>query len=213
LGDYIYSKAFQLIGNCGNTDIFACMSEAIHSMCQGELMHVCQRRNLDLSKDSYIVIAKKKTASLFAASCHAGTIIGNHSRDLQTALKEFGLNFGVAFQIVDDCRDVIGEEGDLGKEPGQDVIAGDITLPLLTLSDAVGQAEREEIKNMLGSANDKINLSRLRAMLANSDALCKTEQVVTSYLAGAKERLNRLADSVYKESLSRLVEHTTQRSF
>jgi len=213
LGDYIYSKAFQLIGNCGNTDIFACMSEAIHSMCQGELMHVCQRRNLDLSKDSYIVIAKKKTASLFAASCHAGTIIGNHSRDLQTALKEFGLNFGVAFQIVDDCRDVISEEGELGKQPGQDVITGDVTLPLLTLSDTVGRAEREEIKNMLGSANDKASLSRLRAMLANSDALCKTEQVVTSYLAGAKERLNSLADSVYKESLSRLVEHTTQRSF
>lgn len=213
LGDYIYSKAFQLIGKCGNADIFDCMSEAIHSMCEGELIHVCQRRNLDLSKDSYIVIAKKKTASLFAACCHAGTIIGNHSRAVQTTLKEFGLNFGVAFQIVDDCRDVTSEEGELGKQPGQDVITGDVTLPLLTLSDAVGRAEREEIKNMLGSANDKASLGRLRAMLANSDALCKTEQVVNSYLASAKERLNRLADSVYKESLSRLVDYTTQKSF
>lgn len=213
LGDYIYSKAFQLIGRCGNPDIFACVSEAIHAMCEGELVHVCQRRNLDLSKDSYIVIAKKKTASLFAACCHAGTIIGNHSRAVQTALKDFGLNFGVAFQIVDDCKDVVGEEGELGKHPGQDVIAGDVTLPLLTLTDVVGRAERDEIRNMLGSANNKNDLERLRTMLMDSDALSRTQDVVTFYLAGAREQLNTLADSVYKESLGQLVDYITQKTF
>lgn len=212
LGDYIYSKAFQLIGNCGNPDVFACMSEAIHAMCEGELIHVCQRRNLDLSKDSYIVIAKKKTASLFAACCHAGTIMGNHNQAVQTALKEFGLNFGVAFQIIDDCRDVIGQAGELGKYPGQDVVAGDITLPLLALSDVVGESEREEIKSMLGSENAKGNLQRLREMLMGSDALSRTRGVVTSYLSSAKERLDRLADSVYKESLGRLADSVVQRS-
>ena len=212
LGDYIYSKAFQLIGKCGNPDIFACVSEAIHAMCEGELIHVCQRRNLDLSKDNYIVIVKKKTASLFAACCHAGTIVGNHSRVVQTALKEFGLNFGVAFQIVDDCRDVINEEGELGKRPGQDMITGDVTLPLLALSDSVGPAEREEIKNMLGSAKDKNNLGRLRAMLTDSNALSKTLNVASSYLAGARERLDTLADSVYKESLVQLVDQITQKT-
>ena len=213
LGDYVYSKAFQLIGRCGNPDIFTCVSEAIHAMCEGELVHVCQRRNLDMSKDSYIVIAKKKTASLFAACCQAGTIIGNHSRAVQTALKEFGMNFGVAFQIVDDCKDVVGEEGELGKHPGQDVIAGDVTLPLLSLTDVVGQAERDEIKNMLGSANNKNDLERLRTMLMDSDVLSRTQDVVTYYLAGARRQLNTLADSVYKESLSQLVDYITQESF
>ena len=210
LGDYIYSKAFQLIGKRGKSEIFSCVSEAIHAMCEGELIHVCQRRNLDLSEHNYIVIAEKKTASLFAACCQAGTIIGNHSRSVQTALKEFGLNFVVAFQIADDCRDVIGEEGELGKSPGQDVITGDVTLPLLALFDSVGRAEREEIKNMLGSVKDDGSLKRLRTMLIGSDALSRTRDVATSYISSAKERLKTLTDSVYKESLSQLVDFATQ---
>jgi octaprenyl-diphosphate synthase len=213
LGDYIYSKALQLIANCRNPEVFACISEAISVMCEGELTHVCQRGNLDMSKSRYISIAKDKTASLFAACCHAGAVLGNHNRAVHRALKEFGRNFGVAFQIIDDCKDVLGEESELGKCPGQDIIAGDITLPLLILSEVVGRAERAEIKSMLGAGNDKENLKRLKAMLVDSNALSKSCEVVTSYLSTAKEHLDSLSDSVYKESLGRLVDYTTQRIF
>lgn len=213
LGDYVYSMAFQLIGRKGRGEVFSCVSEAIHAMCEGELIHVCQRRNLDLSERNYIVIAEKKTGSLFAASCLTGAIIGNHSKPVQTAMKEFGLNLGVAFQIVDDCRDVVSEAAELGKEPGQDVLAGDITLPLLALSDSVGQAEREEIKKMFGSAGGRGSLERLKTMLVESDALSKTQQIVVSYASGAKKRLDGFEDSVYKESLTRLVDYVTKNSF
>ena len=213
LGDYIYSKAFELIGKCKNPDVFACISEAIYVMCEGELIQVCQRDNLDLSKDSYMVIVKKKTASLFAACCHAGTIIGNHSRAIQAALKEFGLNFGIAFQIIDDCKDIICEEKELGKHPGQDVIAGDVTLPLLTLLDVIGQAKKEELKSMLESRIDDTSLNRIKAMLIDSDALFKIQERVASYISCAKERLETLADSDYKESLSRLADYVIARNY
>jgi len=206
LGDYIYSTAFQLVTSCRNPDVFACMSEAVHLMCEGELLHVAQRGNLDLSKSSYIAIAKKKTASLFAACCHAGTIIGNHSRTIRTALKEFGLNFGVAFQIVDDCKDVLSDEGEMGKRPGQDIVARDITLPLLTVCEVLGQAEREEIRDMLGAGADQNSLKRLRAMLVNSNALSNIRKVVASYLNAARGHLDSLADSVYKQNLGLLVD-------
>jgi len=213
LGDYVYSKAFQLIGERGGAEVFSCVSEAIGAMCEGELIHVCQRRNLELSEHNYLLIAEKKTASLFAACCRAGAIIGNHLESVQTALKEFGLNFGVAFQIVDDCRDVIGEASELGKQPGQDMLVGDVTLPLLALSGSVGQAEREEIKSMLGSAEDRDSLERLKKMLIESDALSKTQDIVASYTKIAKERLDTLADSVYKESLNQLVDYATRNDF
>src|SRR3972149_1626611 len=103
-GDYIYSKAFELIGKCRNPDVFECISQAIHIMCEGELVQVCQRGNLNLSKHCYIAIVRKKTASLFSACCQAGTILSSHAQTLQAALKEFGLNFGIAFQIVDDYK-------------------------------------------------------------------------------------------------------------
>lgn len=213
LGDYIYSKGFQLIGRRGRADMFSCVSDAIHAMCEGELIHVCQRRNLELSEHNYLLIAEKKTASLFAACCQAGAIIGNQVESVQTTLKEFGLNFGVAFQIVDDCRDVISGAAELGKQPGQDVLAGDVTLPLLALSGSVGQAEREEIMNMLGSAGDRDNLERLKTMLMDSDALSKTQSIVASYTGSARERLDTLADSVYKDSLSQLLDYATRNDF
>jgi len=213
LGDYIYSKAFELIGKCKNPDVFACISEAIYVMCEGELTQVASRDNLDLSKDSYMVIVKKKTASLFAACCHVGTIVGNHSRAVQTALKEFGLNFGMAFQIIDDCRDIINEEEALGKRPGQDVLAGDITLPLLTLLDVIGQARREELRNMLESRVDQDSLRKIRTMFVNSDAADLTRKTASSYIDIAKHKLDELENSGYKKSLSYLADYISQRTF
>jgi len=213
LGDYIYSKAFELIGRCRNPEVFACISEAIYVMCEGELTQVCQRNNLDLSKDSYMVIVKKKTASLFAACCHAGTIIGNHGRAVQTAFKEFGLNFGIAFQIIDDCKDIISEEKVLGKHPGQDVLVGDMTLPLLTLLDVISQARREELKNMLGSRIDRSNLRQIRTMFVNSNAADLTKKTASFYIDRAKHRLDELENSDYKKSLDYLADYITQRTF
>ena len=94
MGDYLYSEALGLISDCGNPDIISCMSAAIKAMCEGELIQVCERENLKLLKQTYItIVKKKKTASLYAASCHAGSMLMNESADLQNSLKEYGLNF------------------------------------------------------------------------------------------------------------------------
>ena len=209
-GDYIYSRAFELIGKCRNPDIFECICHAIYVMCEGELIQVCQRGDPDLSKDNYIAIVKKKTASLFAACCHAGTIIGNHSRIVQLTLKEFGLNFGIAFQIIDDCKDIIGKERILGKHPGQDVAAGDMTLPLLNLLEVTGPTERCEVKRILESATDKHSLEKIRKMFIGTNALASTQETALYYIGRAKQELNELKDSDYKRSLDYLTDYIAQ---
>lgn len=210
LGDYISSKAFELIGKCRNPDIFACISEAIYVMCEGELTQVANRDNLDLSKDNCFVIVKKKTASLFAACCHAGAIIGRHDQAVQAALREFGLNFGMAFQIIDDFKDIISEEKELGKHPGQDVRVGDMTLPLLTLLDVVGEARREELKNLFESRIDQSSLRKIRTMFVNSDAADLTKKTASSYIDRAKQTLDELENSDYKKSLNYLADYIAQ---
>jgi len=212
-GDYIYSKAFELIGKCRNPDVFECICQAIYVMCEGELIQVCQRGNLDLSKDNYITIVRKKTASLFAACCHCGTILGNHSQIVQTTLKEFGLNFGIAFQIIDDCRDIVSGEGVLGKHPGQDVAAGDMTLPLLKLLEVIGPTERSEVKRVLESAIDKHSLEKIRKMLVGTNALDSTQEAALYYIDCAKQGLNELKDSDYKRSLGYLTNYIAQKPF
>jgi geranylgeranyl pyrophosphate synthase len=213
LGDYIYSKAFELLGRCKNPDVFTCISEAIYVMCEGELTQVCQRDNLDLSRESYMVIVKKKTASLFAACCHAGTIAGNHGQAVQEALKEFGLNFGMAFQIIDDYRDIVSGEKALGKRPGQDMVAGDITLPLLNLFDVISPDKREELKNLFQSKIDQSSLRKIRTMFVDSNAAGLTKKTVLSYIDRAKHRLDEVANSDYKQSLNHLTDYITQRTF
>jgi len=210
LGDYIYSKAFELIGRCRNPDLFACVSEAIYVMCEGELTHVCQRNNLNLSKESYIVIVKKKTATLFAACCHAGTILGNHKPALQVALKDFGLNLGMAFQIIDDCRDIVSEQDSLGKLPGQDLIVGDITLPLLTLLKVSGSRDRDRAKELLKSNADGDSLREIKRMFVNSQAASLTRKTASSYIDRAKRRLDTLEDSQYRASLACLADYITK---
>ncbi len=209
-GDYIYSKAFELIGKCRNPDIFECICQAIHVMCEGELVQVCQRGNLDLSKDSYIAIVRKKTASLVAASCHAGTILGNHGQVAQATLKEFGLNFGIAFQIIDDYKDIVSEERILGKQPGQDVAAGDMTLPLLELLETVGPTGRSEIKRAMQTTIDKHSLEKIKKIFIGTNALNSTRETALYYISCAKQDINELKDSDYKRSLGYLTDYIAQ---
>ena len=213
LGDYLYSVAFELIADCGNPDIIRCVSSATKAMCEGEFLQVCERDNLDLLKERYMVIVKKKTAALFAASCQAGTLICNSQKHLQSALKEYGFNFGIAFQIVDDYLDLVAEEETIGKTSGQDIKAGEITLPILNLWESVSQKERQELEELLSAGENNAALQRIRKRLFDSGAIIKTKQVVYSFMDSAKEKIGILSDSPYKESLLNLADFVVERGF
>lgn len=213
LGDYLYSVGFELISQCGSTEILQSISSATKAMCEGEFVQVCERDNLDLLKEQYIGIVKKKTASLFAASCRSGTLIVNSHKYLQNALEGYALNLGIAFQIIDDYLDLVGEDRQLGKTTGQDIEAGEITLPLLNLLESVSLGEREEIKKLLALKKKGDSLKRLKSKLFNYGAIDKTKNTVLTYVASAKDRLNGLSDSPYKEGLYALADFVVERGF
>jgi octaprenyl-diphosphate synthase len=209
-GDYIYSKAFELIGKCRNPDIFECISRAIYIMCEGELIQISQRGNLNLPVDKYIAVVKKKTAKLLATCCQVGAILGNHGQDVQTALKEFGMNFGVAFQIIDDCRDIVSGENTLGRKPGQDAHTGDITLPLLNLLDVASGAEKKKIKTILTSSPDSRDAETIREMFLDSGAMETTRKTALDYIGRARNRLKELESSDYRKSLYGLTDYIAE---
>jgi geranylgeranyl pyrophosphate synthase len=213
LGDYLYATAFELISACENMNILQCISSATKAMCEGELLQVCERDNLDLLKERYIIIVKKKTASLFAASCQSGVLISNPDYSLQTALKEYGLNIGIAFQIVDDYLDFVGEQQSLGKPPGQDIAAGEITLPILNLWESVSQKERDKFERILASKKDTEAFRAIKSRLINSGAVDKTKEAVFFFVNSAKEKINILFSSAYKDSLFSLADFIMERGF
>lgn len=213
LGDYLFAEAFDLISGCENSDIIRCLSSATKTMCEGELLQVCERDNLDLLKERYLVIIKKKTATFFAASCHAGALLSDSCKPLQKALKEYGLNFGIAFQIVDDYLDLIGSEENLGRMPGQDVGVGEMTLPILNLLESVSGDKREELKELLSFKNDKNALDKIKARFFEANIGLKTKKLVSSYMNIAKSKIEGLSDSPYKESLLNLTDFVIDRGF
>ncbi|MBU0547257.1 MAG: polyprenyl synthetase family protein [Candidatus Omnitrophica bacterium] len=213
LGDYLYSVAYELISQCGNIDILQCISSATKAMCEGELLQVSERDNLDLLKSRYIIIVKKKTASLFAASCQAGSLISQSQRSLQNAFKGYGLNFGIAFQIIDDYLDIVSEEKRLGKKPGQDIDAGETTLPILNLLKSVPEYEREALRGLISSKRDKESLKMIKTRLLHSGAAQRTKAQASSYIALARKNLDTLSDSMFKRSLVDLTTYMIENNF
>ncbi len=209
LGDYLYSIGFELISSCGNTGILSCIASATKSMCEGELIQVCERDNLDLLRKRYIIIAKKKTAGLFIASCQSGAVLSNCEVSLQHTLKEYGLNFGIAFQIIDDYLDLIGQVEDLGKTPGADFKMGELTLPVLNL--LAEDKDRNRVLSLIQEQNNPASFKELRQRFVNSRALLKTQEDVCFYVQEAKKGLSGLKDSCFKQSLFSLTDYIAQR--
>ena len=203
LGDYIYSVGFDLISSCRNPDVIDCISKATRTTCEGELIQVCERDNLNLLKERYITIVKNKTANIFAASCRAGVLAVDRQAVVKDRLMKYGLNFGIAFQIVDDSMDLIGEARALGKAPGADFRMGEVTLPILNL---LSQAkDKEKVLALLRKGGQK-SFNELRERFINSESFAKTKKEACSYIQKAKNNISVLKDSCYKQSLFSLAD-------
>jgi octaprenyl-diphosphate synthase len=159
VGDFLYAQAIQTLVRDGDLGVLEAFSEATICMSEGEIMELEMARNLDLSPEDYLTIATCKTAALLAAASRVGGLIAQAPENDVNALSAFGLNLGIAFQLVDDALDFTGQAETLGKPIGQDIKEGKITLPLI-------HAVRH------GSVNTQRELRRLFAQERLSDRDC-----------------------------------------
>ncbi|PIQ89436.1 MAG: hypothetical protein COV72_03120 [Candidatus Omnitrophica bacterium CG11_big_fil_rev_8_21_14_0_20_42_13] len=214
-GDYIYSKAFELVANCSRPDVLGCVAQATTAMCEGQLFQVLERKNLNLKKSEYIVIVKKKTASLIAACCKgAALIIDKEAKDKHSALAAYGLNFGIAFQIVDDYLDIMAQRNVLGKISGQDISSGELTLPLYDLIDSLNKKDKKGIKDMLGAQDITADvIAGIRDKIKDKKTYLKTKERALFYARRSKDKLNEFPDSCYKDRLSDLADYVVDRGF
>ncbi len=211
LGDYLYSIGFDLISSCNNPDVLECISQAARMMCEGELIQVCERDNLHLLEKGYITIVKNKTANLFAASCQAGILAIGRDTKVKDMFKDYGLNFGIAFQIADDSMDLIGNREELGKEPGADFKMGELTMPFLNLISIYKDKDKKKLYKLISQKNSKKAFKELRRMFIDSGAMEKTKSDIAFYADKAKESLKGLEDSPFKESLFALADFMVDR--
>ena len=190
LGDYLISKAFHLCSTMGQPSINLALGEVTNTLCEGEVIQLHRRNDMDLTEDVYLDLVSRKTGSLIGACCRLGSILSGGTESQCRALDEFGQDMGVAFQITDDVLDLFGETAVTGKSVGRDLDLGKMTLPLLRLRDELGSSRRGEFDHVV----QQRDRSGLQELLDGSQAMESTMNCARSLVERAKSRLSVLPE-------------------
>jgi len=211
-GDYLYTKGIEILARLGNPEIVSCLTSAAADMCEGELIQILNRGNFRLKRQAYMTIIRKKTASFMSSSCSAATMLVDKKGVSVGSFSSFGLNLGIAFQIIDDCMDLAGRQRDAGKSIGLDLRMGELTLPLFFLMESNIDKDIKELRGQIyPDETDSRQGEIIREMLLDSGALLKAKNIAAGYAEEAKGDLKGVKDSIFKERLMGLADFTLRK--
>lgn len=212
LGDYLYIKTINLSLQSSYLKIIRILTDISAKMIEGELTEYYMSGNLDMTEPEYLDIIFKKTASLFSASCQIGGIIGKAKPREEAALKEFGTNLGMTFQITDDLLDFAGDEESLGKPVLSDVSEGRITLPLIYTLKNGRKNSRQHLASLLKKGELKRESKQtILDIVRSNGALEYTFQKAKTYCMKSLDAMSRFPESAHQETLRRLSEFVLNR--
>lgn len=212
LGDYIWSRGFTILASMDSQLATYIMSQTVNILCEGELIQLQRRYDPELTEEDYMDIIERKTASLCATSCRLGAMFAGANRRHQEALTRYGLKLGLAFQIVDDCLDIIGSEEETGKSLSSDMQKGKLTLPLIRLVGNLPKDSRESTCAWLFQNSSPQNRSAVMELLTEHDAVEYALKKARYFTEEAKEEVAFLPDSPYKTALLELADYVVSRN-
>ena len=211
MGDWLYMSAFETSLAERSLPILDILTSVTRKMTEGELLQLTLLGHADVSEAQYLDVLKRKTAYLFSASCEIGGILGGATETQQTALREYGLNLGTAFQLIDDLLDFTSTEAALGKAAGADLLGGKVTLPLIYLRES-DPTTLKLIQQVLSERSyQSVSQQHLLDALAQTNALERARAVADEYAENARAALECLPDSEYCDSLRSLPTYVLNR--
>ena len=212
LGDYLYIKSIGLSLESRHDRIIRIMADVSARMIQGELDECARGGDLDLTEEAYLGIIENKTAVLFDACARIGAVLGRASAAAERDAAEFGLNFGMGFQIVDDLLDITSDERSLGKPVLSDLGEGRVTLPLIHTLRTDGRTGRERIAALLGRRDiPPGERQELLKRLVAAGSLAYAEARASAYAGRALEAINRFPDAPPRRALAALARFVLER--
>ncbi|MDO9224053.1 MAG: polyprenyl synthetase family protein [Caulobacter sp.] len=213
VGDYLFARAFELMVEAGSLTALDILAKAAGVISEGEVLQLTRAHDLNLSQDVYLEIIRAKTAELFAAAAEAGAVSAGASPEQCLALRKYGQDLGVAFQLVDDSLDYSGVSKDLGKNPGDDFREGKATLPLLLAIARTGAAEKafwDRAVARLEQADG--DFERARDLITGVGALDATLDLAADYAGKAKGELAEFpAGNSWRPALEDLADFAVSR--
>ncbi len=212
MGDYLFAKAFRILVGTGSMELMGTVSRATERVSVGELRQIEETGNYSLSEEEYMSIIADKTASLFTVSCETGSILTSRGARERQRFAQFGERVGTAFQIADDLLDFVGDSEVTGKEPGNDVMTGKITLPLIYSLKKAGKAGRAEIMKSLKGDGHGASFEKVLEFVTENGGIEYAYQRSERLSSQGLEAIARIDNSIYYDSLARLVEYATRRA-
>jgi len=214
MGDYIFAKAFRIMADAASMDLIRAISRATERVSVGELRQIEETENYSLSEDEYLDIIADKTASLFAVSCETGPILNRRSSDERQRFADFGEKIGTAFQIADDLLDFVGDPEATGKETGNDVLNGQVTLPLIYALRSVNEGSQREIVSYLksGKGEDEERFARINTFVRENGGLDYTYLRAQELGEQALDSISGVGQSIYYDSLTGMVRYAVARA-
>lgn len=214
VGDFLFSRAFQLMVTDGSLDVLRILSTASAIIAEGEVLQLSAQNNIDTTIDEYLKVIEGKTASLFAAACEVGPVIAQQSDETTKALRDYGMNLGMAFQVIDDVLDYSSTREAMGKAVGDDFREGKITAPILFALENANDDEKEFWQRTLGHKDQKEgDLEYAQSLIVKHDALKKGMDFAQQFGDRAISSLETVPDGALKNVLIDLVSFTIQRDY
>ena len=210
-GDCLFARALTLAASFPTPEICRAVATATNTVCSGEILQTQHKGDFQFTREQYFKVLEMKTAELFALSCDLSAFLSGASTEQRAALRQFGLDFGTAYQVFDDCVDLFGSEAAAGKSLGTDLAKGKLTLPVLLVWERADPVEREHLEGLV-QAWAPGSMSAASKLLAKYDTLAASLEIVHQYLAKARQSIQLLPQSAGRLSLLALAEYLAHQS-
>ncbi|MBL4830599.1 MAG: octaprenyl diphosphate synthase [Aliivibrio sp.] len=212
VGDFIYTRSFQMMTSLGSLKILELMSNSVNVIAEGEVLQLMNCNNPDTTEESYLQVIYSKTARLFEAATQMGAILSNSTPEIETAMQNYGKFLGTAFQLIDDVMDYAADGDEMGKNVGDDLAEGKPTLPLLHAMKHGNKQQTQMIREAIEKGNGLDQLTPILAAMDQAGSLAYTTQKAEQEADKAIAELAIIPESEYKDALKALAHMAVRRS-
>ena len=214
VGDFLFARAFQLMVEDGDLEVLRILCGAAATIAEGEVLQLTTQNDLSTSEQKYFEVIRGKTAALFAAACEIGGVIAGRGPAECAALQKFGMDLGMAFQLVDDALDYAAEQDELGKTVGDDFREGKLTYPvLLAIADATPEERAFWTRTIENNEQTEADLATALGLIKRHDTIARTIVRAETFIASASAALGVFASGEMRETLRDVAAYTTARRF
>lgn len=211
VGDFLYSRAFQMLVELGSMPIMGILSNTTNVISEGEVQQLVNAKDPSVSEANYLKVIHKKTSALFEAACESAAILAGANEHQQKAAFDFGHHLGMAFQLIDDALDYEGDSETLGKNVGDDLAEGKPTLPLIYAMQHAPKEEQNIVRNAI-TAGDATALSAIVEIVKSCGALDYTHQAAKTHAQKAEQALAGLPANSFTQAMASLAQFAVARS-